>query len=146
RAPLERTEAELEQLRSRRAAPDLSPEEIARLDREIADLESALPAMELVASGRWDRLADLQKQQEARRDAAEPEQPAREGWAGLEQRLNRGLEQANDNPSLLLYKLKTNGYKFSWALIPLSIPFLWLMFFWRRDIRLYDHAVFTTYS
>jgi len=23
---------------------------------------------------------------------------------------------------------------------------MWLLFFWRRDIRLYDHAVFVTYS
>ena len=57
-----------------------------------------------------------------------------------------GLKQAKDNPSLLFYKLKINGYKFSWALIPMSIPFLWLLFFWRRDIRLYDHAIFVTYS
>lgn len=64
----------------------------------------------------------------------------------LERRLNRALKQLNDNPSLLVYKLKTNGYKFSWALVPTSVPFLWLLFFWRRDIHLYDHAIFTTYS
>ncbi|HEU4602666.1 MAG TPA: hypothetical protein VFS24_11885, partial [Steroidobacteraceae bacterium] len=48
--------------------------------------------------------------------------------------------------ALLLYKLKTSGYKFSWMLIPLSIPFIWLLFFWRRDLPLYDHAIFATYS
>jgi hypothetical protein len=26
------------------------------------------------------------------------------------------------------------------------VPFLWLLFFWRRDIHLYDHAIFITYS
>jgi hypothetical protein len=38
------------------------------------------------------------------------------------------------------------SYKYSWALIPLSVPFMWLLFFWRRDIHLYDHAIFITYS
>ena len=60
--------------------------------------------------------------------------------------LNQVLEALKNNPRLLLYKLKTNGYKFSWALVPMSIPFMWLLFFWRRDIHLYDHAVFVTYS
>jgi hypothetical protein len=50
------------------------------------------------------------------------------------------------NPSLMLYKLQANGYKFSWLLIPLSIPFVWLMFAWRRQYHGYDHAVFVTYS
>jgi hypothetical protein len=50
------------------------------------------------------------------------------------------------NPSLMLYKLQANGYKFSWLLIPLSIPFVWLMFAWRRQYKAYDHAVFVTYS
>lgn len=65
---------------------------------------------------------------------------------GSGHRLAEGLKQAKENPSLLFYKLKINGYKFSWALIPMSVPFLWLLFFWRRDIRLYDHAIFATYS
>lgn len=50
------------------------------------------------------------------------------------------------NPSLMLYKLQSNSYKFSWLLIPLSVPFLWLMFAWRRQFKAYDHAIFVTYS
>lgn len=50
------------------------------------------------------------------------------------------------NPSLMLYKLQTNGYKFSWLLIPLSIPFVWLTFIWHRKFHAYDHAIFVTYS
>ena len=50
------------------------------------------------------------------------------------------------NPGLMLYKLQSNGYKFSWLLIPLSLPFLWLVFAWRRQFKAYDHAVFITYS
>jgi hypothetical protein len=64
------------------------------------------------------------------------------GWA----RLDHGLEKALKNPSLMLYKLQSNSYKFSWLLIPLSLPFVWLMFAWKREYRLYDHMVFVTYS
>jgi hypothetical protein len=54
--------------------------------------------------------------------------------------------RAKQNPSLLLYKLETNAYKFSWALIPISVPFVWLLFFWKRRYKAYDHTVFVTYS
>lgn len=56
------------------------------------------------------------------------------------------IKKWRQNPSLMLYKLQSNGYKFSWLLIPLSVPFLWLMFAWRRQFKAYDHAVFVTYS
>lgn len=56
------------------------------------------------------------------------------------------LEKWNENPSLMLYKMQANGYKFSWLLIPLSVPFVWLVFAWKRRFRAYDHAIFVTYS
>jgi hypothetical protein len=54
--------------------------------------------------------------------------------------------EAGKNPELLFYKLKTNAYKFSWALIPISVPFVWLLFPFSRRFRLYDHTIFVTYS
>ena len=56
------------------------------------------------------------------------------------------LKKWNENPGLMLYKLQANAYKFSWLLIPLSIPFVWLTFAWRRRFKAYDHAIFVTYS
>lgn len=50
------------------------------------------------------------------------------------------------NPDLLLYKLQQTTYKFSFLLIPLSIPFVALLFLWRRGFTLYDHGVFVLYS
>jgi len=71
-----------------------------------------------------------------------------EGWqqSAFGRKLMGGIKQANSNPSLLLYKLKANGYKFAWLLIPLSLPFVWLTTIGRRGYHFYDHAVFTTYS
>ncbi|MEE4538918.1 MAG: DUF3667 domain-containing protein [Erythrobacter sp.] len=56
------------------------------------------------------------------------------------------VKKWRDNPGLMFYKLQANGYKFSWLLIPLSIPFVWLLFAWKRRFEAYDHAVFVTYS
>jgi hypothetical protein len=42
--------------------------------------------------------------------------------------------------------LQSNGYKFAWLLIPLSLPFVWLVTLGVRGHRFYDHAVFATYS
>ncbi len=66
----------------------------------------------------------------------------RTGWPALD----AGIDKANKNPNLLLYKVQSSAYKYSWALIPLSVPFVWLLFFWRRQFKVYDHAVFVTYS
>lgn len=59
-------------------------------------------------------------------------------------------KKATENPQLLMYKLQANAYKFSWALIPISVPFVWLLFQhrrrYRREFTAYDHLVFVTYS
>ena len=60
--------------------------------------------------------------------------------------VGRMLDKFKTDPALVFYKMQANSYKFSWALIPLSVPFVWLLFFWRRDVGLYDHTVFVTYS
>ena len=60
--------------------------------------------------------------------------------------LNEALQRAKQNPDLLIYKLKSNSYKWSWAIIPLSVPFIWLLFPFSRRFKVYDHIIFVTYS
>lgn len=71
---------------------------------------------------------------------------AETGWPALD----RAIAKAEGNPSLLFYKVQNNAYKFSWALIPISLPFVWLLFLHRRRYRqeygAYDHLIFVTYS
>ena len=64
------------------------------------------------------------------------------GWPPLD----RGIAKANANPWLALYKLQSSAYKYSWALIPISVPFVALLFLWKRRYKLYDHTIFVTYS
>ena len=72
------------------------------------------------------------------------------GITWLDNTLKEGMKKANKNPTLLLYKLQSNGYKFAWLLIPLSLPFVWLVTIGAggnlRQHHFYDHAIFTTYS
>ena len=56
------------------------------------------------------------------------------------------LRHAAANPELTAYKLQSSAYKFSWALIPISLPFIWLLFMFKRGVGMYDHAIFATYS
>ncbi|MDB5936570.1 MAG: hypothetical protein JWQ01_3914, partial [Massilia sp.] len=61
-------------------------------------------------------------------------------------KLDAAIKHAIKNPEFTLYKLKNAASKFSFLLVPISLPFLWLMFFWKRGVTMYDHAVFALYS
>ncbi len=50
------------------------------------------------------------------------------------------------NPTFTLYKLKNAASQYSFMLVPISLPFLWLMFFWKRGVTMFDHAVFALYG
>jgi Protein of unknown function (DUF3667) len=60
--------------------------------------------------------------------------------------LNQAAKQAMDNPQLVMYKVQSSAYKYAWLLIIMSTPFVWLIFAWRRQYMVFDHAVFVTYS
>lgn len=60
--------------------------------------------------------------------------------------VNENIRKALENPDFAIYRIQQKAYKLSFLLIPMSLPVLWLMFFWRRDTTTYDHVVFTLYS
>lgn len=53
---------------------------------------------------------------------------------------------AFNNPELIFYKMQQKGYKLSFLFIPLSLPWLMLVFAWKREVYVYDHVVFLLYS
>ena len=140
--------------------PDRAPQEVAAeiqaLDRQAAQLEAerARAADPAERDRLRLRIADVHQEREAMAatqkylsgDGTMLNTELKTGW----DRLDKGIAKANDNPALLFYKIQTNAYKFSWLLIPLSVPFLWLLFLHRRSYRqqykVYDHLVFVTYS
>ncbi len=60
--------------------------------------------------------------------------------------LDERIKKAAKSPELFFYKMQSSAYKFSWALVPISLPFIWLLFFWHRSVGPYDHAIFAIYS
>lgn len=62
------------------------------------------------------------------------------------ERVEQAWQHVRQNPELTAYKLQTSAYKYAWLVIPLSVPFVWLLFPFSRRFHLYDHTVFVTYS
>jgi len=61
-------------------------------------------------------------------------------------KLDKKIQAKLANPELALYKIQQTFYKFSFLLVPISIPFVALLFVWKRGFTLYDHGVFVLYS
>jgi hypothetical protein len=116
---------------------------IKERDERAADDPKRTKYIERVADADKE-LHDLDLAAKALQDAGEePDTVSIDtGWHALD----HGIEKWRKNPALMLYKLQSSIYKFSWLLIPLSLPFVWLLFFWKRQYKLYDHTVFITYS
>jgi len=64
------------------------------------------------------------------------------GGPEVEKRVRASLA----DPDLLVFKLRSAASEFSFLLVPVSVPFLWLMFLWKRRIYLYDHVIFSLHS
>lgn len=60
--------------------------------------------------------------------------------------LSSALQEIRSNPQLYLFRLREAGSHFAFLLIPISLPFLSLLFIRRRDVSAYDHAIFSLYS
>jgi hypothetical protein len=60
--------------------------------------------------------------------------------------LNERVRQNFRNPDLMVYKMQEAASKFSFLLAPLSLPFIWLLFLWKRGVNLYDHVVYALYA
>ncbi len=68
-----------------------------------------------------------------------------EGTSGMPV-FERMLKHALENKELALYKIKGAAAKFAFLLMPISLPFLWLLLVTRRRFGMFDHAVFSLYS
>lgn len=118
--------AEIAKLREQRKAAAAAGEDVAAIDRriakrnqDIADNQKALDGTSLVTA-----------------DASD----------GPPSWIRPFIKNAQDNPQLVAMKVQDAASKFSWLLIPISLPFMWLLFPLRRRYNAYDHAVFVTYS
>jgi hypothetical protein len=133
---------------------DLSAPKAAYAENEkrIATLEAKLPSAGPAEKADIDRrLKSLKADQQAMGNVVGSVQSDfEEGFAKSpipkDSKLARTIDHVRENPQLAIYKAQTSAYKYSWMLIPLSVPFVWLLFPFSRRFRGYDHTVFATYS
>ncbi len=110
------------------------PAKIAKLESELAELTQQRRTMAAIGDVTGVDIGDT------------PSDDLQISEAINDGEVRKAWQKAKDNPQLLIYKLQTNAYKFAWLLIPLSAPFVWLLFPFQRRFKLYDHTVFVTYS
>lgn len=115
----------LNKLEENRAAAAAAGKVVSDLDRRIAEQRKEIADGQRVLSGEVFS-ADV--------DAGTPE------W------IKPFVENAKENPEAVSLKIQDSASKYSWLLIPISVPFLWLLFPFSRRYRMYDHTVFVTYS
>lgn len=60
--------------------------------------------------------------------------------------LNERVRKKFENPDLALYQIQDAASKFSFLLAPMSLPFIWLLFLWKRGVTLYDHMAYALYA
>lgn len=145
----------LQELRAERARLVAARQATANIDARIADINRVMKRQEqlfrqtmVLIGAEASREAQFTEPFETSPTPGDQDLDAlgfQTGWPPLDAAITR----ANENPSLLIYKLQNNAYKFSWALIPISIPFVWMLFLHRRRywrFHAYDHTVFVTYS
>jgi len=59
---------------------------------------------------------------------------------------DKKIREKLNNPELAWYKIQNAAYKFAFLLVPISLPFVALLFLFNGKVTLYDHAVFVLYS
>jgi len=114
-----------------------------------AGAEIALKAAEANQARAKSRVGNTPKAAEVdgwQTDLATDAKSGQLGFSTGSKKLDAKLQKKFENPELAAYKLQQTFYKFSFLLIPISIPFVALLFVWKRGFTLYDHGVFVLYS
>ncbi len=153
RKELAKEEAELARIKN---DPDAGPGESGGQRGAIAGSKAALRAAERLVDRREATLKDIKAKPADKKGVT----AKKETWQdnvreaatngdieiGFSADLEKKVRAALQNPDLVLYKIQQKAYKLSFLLIPMSLPFIWILFFWKRDVKIYDHIVFVLYS
>jgi hypothetical protein len=133
-------EGELAELERKKAAAVQQGQPTGEIDEDIASQKAAIRVTNNIAAAAGPKSSEERiRSEDGMIDAAGD-------TTGLPPWLQKPVGKIRHNPELIAYKLQNNAYKFSWALIPISVPFVWMLFMFRRRYRMYDHTVFVTYS
>jgi hypothetical protein len=119
-------QASIAKLEAERATDAAAGKDVAAIDRKIAKHKEDMEDTQRMLSGQ--PMVDVQRD------------------AGVPRFIRPFIENASSNPELVSMRVQDAASKYSWLLIPFSVPFMWLLFPFRRRYNTYDHTVFVTYS
>jgi hypothetical protein len=125
KADIAENQAAIAKLQAKRAAAAAAGQDLAAIDRKIAKRKEDITDSQNVLNGKVLTVDDG--------DQAP-------SW------IEPFIDNVRDNPELASMKVQDAASKYSWLLIPLSVPFMWLLFPFSRRFNMYDHTVFVTYS
>jgi len=154
-ASIDSTDSRIQKLNKRLEEEELTETQTSNIREEIASAQSERELLsELLGAAKITGNAGggltIGDTDDADGDPGLPADPAGPNIQGASDEVGAWIKNAWEtgkaNPGLLLYKLQTNAYKLSWFLIPLSLPFMWLLFPFSRRFKMYDHTVVVTYS
>ena len=117
---------ELAKLQAERTIEAAAGKDLARLDRRIAKRQEDIADTQKVVTGQVFSSSDV--------------------GDGTPAWIRPFIRNARANPDLVSMRVQDAASKYSWLLIPISVPFMWLLFPFRRRYNTYDHTVFVTYS
>ncbi|MDN3922832.1 DUF3667 domain-containing protein [Roseateles violae] len=150
--------AELEEARARLAALQARLEQLPAGEAKGQDLREELNEQIASQERKSQRLEKRLRKAEARAQGQPDTSDAPLTEARLHEELSRNMPglanstlekrilHAVENHELTLYKMKSGAAKFAFLVLPISLPFIWLLFVFKRRFTLFDHAVFALYS
>jgi hypothetical protein len=119
-------QADIAKLEAQRKTDVAAGKDVASLDRRIAKKKEDIADIQMILNGKAIATGDDRQ--------------------SLPRWIRPFIRNARENPQLAATKAQDAASKFSWLLIPISVPFVWLLFPFSRRYNSYDHTVFVTYS
>jgi hypothetical protein len=132
----------------------IAESQVDRLERQLAEQQAAAarqteggaqitPPAPSPTGAAEDDDDDQQTWRDVMREAAESDDfVIVDGMPALNERVRRSFQ----NPDLALFRIQEAASKFSVILAPLSLPFIALLFLWKRGVTLYDHMAYALYA
>ncbi|MFZ6720885.1 DUF3667 domain-containing protein [Undibacterium sp. Ji49W] len=165
---LKNNQAKLTSLQSERAQLPPGDPKLEELDQNISNLQSAVTALEsslnllglnngetshTKADDSYDGMGKIAQKLDEKlfkkieeKQAKEAEKKQKVTVTSSLPGIQEKIRHAVNTPELTLYKMKSNASKLAFMLMPISLPFLWLLFIFKRRFSMFDHAVFSLYS
>lgn len=139
----------------------IAESQVTRLERQLAEQEAAAAAAEAGAAEEASPPTEASVGADSAAQSEGVEVRTEENWRDVLRQIAEsddfvfieGAPELNErarrnlaNPDLALFRIQEAASRFSFMLAPLSLPFIALLFLWKRGVTLYDHMAYALYA